>query len=94
MNFGAHFVTGVPRNYSEFSDATVDRLYSEQSRTLDVAKRKEIVLDMQRKMFDLLPNAPIVWQLAQFGVWNEVKDLKAGIGMYNNLKFQNVWMAQ
>ena len=87
-------MTGAPRNVSDFSDAQVDTWYREQARALDVAKRKEIVVNMQRRMFELVPSAMIAWHVGQVGWWNEVKNYKAGIGLYNNLKFQNVWIAK
>lgn len=90
--FGQNFVGGVPRNFSEFSDQQVDKWYDEQSRTLDTAKRKEIVLNMQRRMFELIPAAMVLWTVYELGSWKEVRDLKPGIGVYNNLKFQNVWL--
>lgn len=92
--FGMQFITGVPRNYSEFSDEKVDKWYDEQGRTLDPAKRKEIVLNMQRRMHELIPSSMLFWLVHEMGVWKEVRDYKPGIGLYNNLKFQNVWLAQ
>ncbi|MBI2907035.1 MAG: ABC transporter substrate-binding protein [Chloroflexi bacterium] len=91
--FGLSFVTGVPLNYSDFSDATLDKWYDEQDRALDPAKRKQTVLDMQRRMHELVPSSMLFWYGAQLGVWKQVQGLKPGIGLYNNLKFQDVWLA-
>ncbi|MBI2909039.1 MAG: ABC transporter substrate-binding protein [Chloroflexi bacterium] len=90
--FGQAFITGVPRNFSEFSDPQFDKWYDEQARELDVVKRKEIVLNMQRRAHESIPMSVLHWNVYELGYWKEVRDLKPGIGMYNNLKFQNVWL--
>ncbi|MBI2909578.1 MAG: ABC transporter substrate-binding protein [Chloroflexi bacterium] len=92
--FGTQFITGATRNFSEFSDEQTDKWYDEQARTLDTAKRKEIVLNMQRRMFELIPTSMLYWNVYQLGYWKEVRDFRAGIGTYNNLKFQNVWLSK
>ncbi|MBI2907216.1 MAG: hypothetical protein HYX92_06125 [Chloroflexi bacterium] len=91
--FGQNFVTGLPRNFSDFSDEKFDKWYDEQSRLVDPVKRKQIVLDMQRRMFELVPSSVLFWGVFEQGVWNEVNGLGKHNGVYNNLKFQNVWLA-
>ncbi|MFH1484465.1 MAG: ABC transporter substrate-binding protein [Chloroflexota bacterium] len=90
--FGQNFVTGVTRNFSDFSDEKFDKWYDEQSRMLDMAKRKQVVLDMQRRLFELVPCSVIYWGVFEQGMWKEVKGLGRHVGVYNNLKFQNVWL--
>ncbi|MBI2906278.1 MAG: ABC transporter substrate-binding protein [Chloroflexi bacterium] len=92
--FGQQYVTGVPRNFSDLSDEQIDKWYVEQARALDPAKRKEIVLSMERRLHELVPSSILHWQAYIFGNWKEVRDLKPGIGVYNNLKLQNVWIAE
>lgn len=92
--FADNFLTGAPRNMSGFSDPQFDKWYDEQSRTLDPAKRKQIVLDMQRRLHEVLPSSVLYWGVLPFGRWKEVRDFKAGVGNYNNMKFQNVWLAK
>lgn len=92
--FGLAFVTGVPRNFSEFSDEKIDKSYDEQARALDPARRKQIVFDMQRRLFELVPCSILLWTVNEMGYWREVRDFKPGIGNYNNSKFQNIWLAE
>ncbi|MBI2910227.1 MAG: hypothetical protein HYX92_21505 [Chloroflexi bacterium] len=94
QTLGEGFLSGVLRNFSDFSDEQTDKWYREQARALDPGKRKTIVLDMQRRMFELVPAVMLYWRLYQLGVFKEVKDYKAGVGVYNNLKFQNVWLTR
>ncbi|MBI2909659.1 MAG: ABC transporter substrate-binding protein [Chloroflexi bacterium] len=89
---GTNFLSGVPYNFSEFSDEKIDKWYDEQARALDPAKRKNIVLESQRRLHELVPASMLFWYVYELSYWSEVKDWKAGIGIYNNLKFQNVWL--
>lgn len=50
-------------------------------------KREQIVLDMRRWMFELIPCSMLYWMVYELGNWKEVRDFKPGIGIYNNLKF-------
>ncbi|MBI2909827.1 MAG: ABC transporter substrate-binding protein, partial [Chloroflexi bacterium] len=88
------YVAGLPRNFSDFSDEIVAKRYEEQARTMDAAKRKEIVLDIQRRMFELIPASVLFWYVFELGVWKDVKDFTPGIGLYNNMKYQDIWLAK
>lgn len=92
--FGTAFVTGVPNNLGAFSDAQFDRWYDEQSRMMDPAKRKELVFQMQRRLHELLPATVLYWFVYEIAWWKEVRNFGPGIGIYNNLKLQNVWLAK
>lgn len=46
------FVTGETLNYSRYSNPQVDDLYKQQARTVDPAKRKELVYQIQRILLD------------------------------------------
>ncbi len=87
------FVSDAPPNYSDFKDEQFDKWYDQQARILDFARRKEIVFEMQRRLLDLVPNPVLFSRVYELGFQKEVRDLKAGIGIYNNMKFQNVWLA-
>ncbi|MEK7205985.1 MAG: ABC transporter substrate-binding protein, partial [candidate division NC10 bacterium] len=49
-NLFENFKCGSPRNYSEFCNPEVDRLIEEQSRTLDPAKRLQLVHDLDTRL--------------------------------------------
>ena len=42
----------------------------------------------------MVPCSVFSWQVYQFGYWKNVKNLKSGLGIYNNLKHQNVWLSK
>ncbi|MBI2906524.1 MAG: ABC transporter substrate-binding protein [Chloroflexi bacterium] len=91
--FGQNFVPGVPRNFSDYKDEQMSEWYKEQSRAMDPAKRKEIVLNMQRKLHELAPFSVLYWAIYESGFWKEVRHV-GDVSVYNNMKFQNVWLAK
>lgn len=91
--FLALYLSGGGRNYSNFSDKQVDDWYREQSMTMDEAKRKEILLNMQRRILDLAP--PILYTgLIDIPYWKCVKGYypEKQVGYHNNQKRQDVWL--
>lgn len=50
--------TGASRNYQRLSDPELDKLLDDQRQELDVAKRKELVLKVQDRLWSLYPQ---VW---------------------------------
>ncbi|MBI2909071.1 MAG: ABC transporter substrate-binding protein [Chloroflexi bacterium] len=92
--FGGGWITSAPRNYSGYTPPKLDELYDQQSRTLDEAKRKEIVFEMQRVSFEWLPRVVVSYPLRQVAFWREVRGFQAGYGMYNNAKQENTWLAK
>ncbi|MBI2906525.1 MAG: hypothetical protein HYX92_02585 [Chloroflexi bacterium] len=92
--FGQNFIPGVPRNFSGHDDQRVADLYKEQSQALDEAKRREIVLNIQRRLHEIVPFSALYWSIYQVGIWKEVRGLGEIVNFYNNMKFQNVWLAK
>lgn len=48
LTFGNHWVSWSGRNWSRYKNPRIDELFQEQARTLDVAKRKQIVDEISR----------------------------------------------
>lgn len=90
----AYFVGGDPRNYSRYKDPEVDQWFKEQSMTLDTAKRKEIILKIQRKLLDTVPAIVLAWHAHIMGWYPKVKDYVPGWTVYNNVDYYVVWLGQ
>lgn len=86
------FVTGAFRNVGGFSNEKVDKLAEEQSRTMDNAKRKAIVLEIQREILETLPVLFTYWNTNAFGKWKTVHNYHPGIGVFNNYRYESVWL--
>ncbi|MBI2910045.1 MAG: ABC transporter substrate-binding protein [Chloroflexi bacterium] len=91
--FGEHYVSKGGRNYQGVANPKVDELFAQQSRTMDVAERKKLVIEMQRVSMDDYGKLAIYWKRERQAVWAKVKNYKVGYGVYNNNKYQDVWLA-
>ncbi len=92
---GAHYKTGGGENYGKWSDPKVDQLYLEQSSTIDAAKRKTIVQDLQRY---ILTNANWLNKIAWAGSWvawsPRIKNYNAVCGgaYCHRGRFETTWL--
>ncbi|MBI2909013.1 MAG: ABC transporter substrate-binding protein [Chloroflexi bacterium] len=89
-------VTGGGRNYGKFSDKQIDEWYDQQSKTIDVAKRKEIVNQAQRRALDLAALPVVYGNLLDLPYWKCIKNFypEKQFGYYNNYKKQDIWLDQ
>lgn len=88
-----HYKTGSATNYMGYSDQDIDALIDKQSRTLDVAQRKQMVLDIQRRVLDQYLSRPYWSAIQRMAWWNYVKGLRAPTfccQTYNS--FRDVWL--
>ncbi|MBI2907229.1 MAG: hypothetical protein HYX92_06190 [Chloroflexi bacterium] len=76
-----------------FADKEIDDLYIRQSRSLDPAERKRIVLDMQRKLIESASRPEGFWPPTFYAASKRLNGYVAPIGTYNNAKFEVVWLA-
>lgn len=51
-------------------------------------------MDLQRKLLDSVVSVIVVWQNGYIGQWAKVKSYKPGIGLSNNARLQDVWLAK
>lgn len=89
-----HLTKGSPDNYGAFTDPEVEQLYKQQSMTMDVAKRKEIVRQVEKRVFDLRPYSYIGWLSLRQGWWLHVRNYSPGPGFSVGYKFRDVWLAK
>ncbi|MBI2910355.1 MAG: ABC transporter substrate-binding protein [Chloroflexi bacterium] len=89
-----YFVGDDPRNYSRLKDAEVDQWFKEQSRTLDLNKRKDIAFKIQRKLLDTVPAIVLGWHAHIMGWYPKVRDYVPGLTTYNNMDYYTVWLSE
>jgi ABC-type transport system substrate-binding protein len=66
---GPFYPTGAGQNYGRWSDPKLDKLYSDQQREVDSAKRKQIAQDLQRYILtDAVWHPKVAWS----GAWTAV----------------------
>lgn len=88
------YLTKSPRNYSDIGSAEVDDLFTKQGLTLDPAERLKIVKQMDMKAAALYSKVILNWTTRRWAWWNSVQNYTAHIGIYNNMRFAEVWLEQ
>ncbi|MBI2907612.1 MAG: ABC transporter substrate-binding protein [Chloroflexi bacterium] len=72
--FGMTFLKDSGKNYGKFYSAEFDKMFDQQSTSLDAAKRKEIVRQMQLLLHKEVPYPVLGWKNRTLGVWKKVKN--------------------
>jgi len=91
-NLFENFKCGSPRNYAEYCNPEVDRLIEEQSRTLDPAKRLQLVHDLDTRLQLEGARLMLGWSKEYFLMWPYVKNLVPHQSVYNYGRMQEVWL--
>jgi peptide/nickel transport system substrate-binding protein len=93
QQFYENFACGADRNYTGYCSAEVDQLIDRQSSEPDIAKRKQIVWEIERKLAEdtarpslFFPMSAACWQPYFKGHTMMVN------GNYNGWRFEDVWL--
>jgi peptide/nickel transport system substrate-binding protein len=92
--FLRRYTTGDPQNWGRFSDPAVDDLFSRQSRALDPAERRKIILQLQKTVLEHAYYMPGLWWSRNVVHWTKVKNYVAPPNHYANQKLQDVWLSE
>ncbi len=88
-----YVVTGRPLNYGKWSFPEVDRLAEEQDRTLDVARRAQLLTEFQRTLLDLAFFMPMVNSTSTWPLRKEVEGFRQGRhAVHTGLRLDTVWL--
>jgi peptide/nickel transport system substrate-binding protein len=84
---------GSLRNYNNYCDAEMTKLFQAQSRELDPKKRQQMVWDIDHKLQAEIAR-PIIFYGRAAGCWQpQVRNLTLHINsIYNNWRFEDVWL--
>jgi peptide/nickel transport system substrate-binding protein len=88
------YITGSPQNWGRFSNPAIDDLYSRQSRTLDPAERKKLVIEIQKIILDNAYHMPGLWWSRNVVHWAKLKNWVAPPSHFTNQKLQDVWLSE
>ena len=89
--FGGYFITGASRNWLGYSNPRIDELYSQQSTELDRDRRRSLVLEMERIIYDDLPIIPTAVHNLTKNHYSHVKDVPIGLTSYTDERLERVW---
>jgi len=88
------YTTGAPQNYGRLSDPAIDDLFSRQSRALDPAERRKLVIELQKRVLDNAYYMPGLWWTRNVVHLAKVKNYVAPPSHYTNQKLQDVWLSE
>ena len=92
--FGRYWLPSAQWNRARLKDPKLVEMHTKQSQTVDVAQRKNLVRELEDYIIAKYPAVVLYWNM-QYGLaWPEVKNWKIGSGIYNNLKYQDLWLDQ
>jgi len=92
--FLGRYVSGSTQNWGRFSDPRVDDLFSRQSRAIDPAERKKLIVELDRVVLDNVYFMPGLWWTRNLVHWTKVKNYIAPPNHYTNQKLQDVWLSE
>ena len=90
-NFYENYACGSPRNYSQYCNEEVMKMFERQSQELDPKKRVELVVAIQKRLEQDAPRPILAQRLDYFAHWPHVKGLVPHNNVYNFSRFQDVW---
>ena len=93
VNFYENYACGSERNYTKYCNQEVERLIDAQSRETDLAKRRKLVWDVEKKLAEDVAR-PIITQGVTGLCWQPyVKNFVLHHNsIYNNWRFDDVWL--
>jgi peptide/nickel transport system substrate-binding protein len=90
--FFEHFKCNSPRNWAGYCNEDVERLFEQQSQTLDSKKRVQLVHEIQRRLDQEGARPPLNWILTYVVMWPHVKNVVPHQSMYNYHRLQEAWI--
>jgi peptide/nickel transport system substrate-binding protein len=92
--FLGRYATGSTQNWGRFADPRIDDLFSRQSRSLDPAERKKLIIELDKVVLENAYFMPGLWWTRNLVHWAKVKNYVAPPNHYTNQKLQDVWLSE
>jgi peptide/nickel transport system substrate-binding protein len=81
------------RNFSKTNDPEIDRLYIEQTKTLDTSARKKLVNDLDRRILSTFQSITLGYSSSTFAAASSVKNKSWQFSEnYTNRTMDDVWL--
>ena len=93
QNFYENYACGSLRNYTNYCNPALEKEFDKQSMETDVAKRKQMVWDIERKLADDVVR-PIIFHDVAAACWHPyVKNMTIMVNsIYNGWRWEDVWL--
>jgi peptide/nickel transport system substrate-binding protein len=83
-----------PVNYARYKDEVLDGLYTKQARSTDVAERRRLVREFERRVLEQAYQVPTIWWQRIVPHWTKVKGWKVSSSHYLGQDLRDVWLAE
>jgi peptide/nickel transport system substrate-binding protein len=90
--FFENFACGSERNYSDYCNEEIQKLFVAQSGEPNAAKRLALVHEIDAKLQMDVARPVLAHKIEFFATWPYVKNLIAHQSVYNYWRFQEVWL--
>jgi peptide/nickel transport system substrate-binding protein len=93
QSFYENYSCGSERNYTGYCNREIEKLFDEQSKEIDVAKRKKLVWEIDKKLQEDVAR-PIIFHSRSGTCWQPyVKNVTImSNSSYNGFRYETVWM--
>ncbi|HWL20423.1 MAG TPA: peptide ABC transporter substrate-binding protein, partial [Bradyrhizobium sp.] len=93
QSFYENYSCGSERNYTNYCNKDIEKLFDQQSEETDVAKRKKLVWDIDKKLQDDVAR-PIIFYGRSATCWQPyVKGVTVMVNSsYNGYRYEDVWL--
>jgi peptide/nickel transport system substrate-binding protein len=93
QSFYENYSCGSERNYTNYCNKEIEKLFDEQSQETDVAKRKKLVWDIDKKLQEDVAR-PIIFHGRAGTCWQPyVKGVTVMVNSsYNGYRYEDVWL--
>ena len=93
QNYYENFSCKSERNYTGYCNPEIEKLFDVQSQETDMAKRKKIVWEIDKKLLEDGARPIIMWNRAAICMQPFVKGYVANVNsVYNGFRFEDVWL--
>ena len=93
QNYYENFACKSERNYTGYCNPEIEKLFDVQSQEADMAKRKKIVWEIDKKLLEDGARPIIMWNRAAICMQPFVKGYVANVNsVYNGFRFEDVWL--
>jgi peptide/nickel transport system substrate-binding protein len=91
--FGSR-MPGSQRSVTRYEDAEISRLYELQSREMEPQRRRELVWQMESRIWENAYWGKGSWQTKIYVLSNRISNYVPHPNHFTNVKFQDVWLSR
>ncbi|MBI2906070.1 MAG: ABC transporter substrate-binding protein [Chloroflexi bacterium] len=92
--WGRKLLSNASQNYARWNSKRFDDMFEEMNRSLDQAKRKAIVREMDDLLMREMPALWPFWGDDFLGTWPEVMNFASPPGVQSSMRLHDIWLSK